>query len=214
MEYRSTYQEGDIVGVEGGAMSYLSQALFEPRTRLYHFLVIGQQVPEENDYVILESIASGVRVGRLSWYREKLYIVFRVNDPQAEELGRRACYLASKFGHAGYDYVLYAYLLADVIRLELKALRETRRFRRLRPGDLPYHSNRAFICTEFANALWAEVGRPPIPRGVNPLPAGYVEAFLSNKIIPVGINIPPGRDRGKLPAYFAIIEKYLEGKEE
>lgn len=204
------YHEGYIVGVEGGAMSYASQAIFTPPTRLYHFLVIGQYIPEDDDYVILEAIASGVRVGRLSWYKDDLYVVFRVNDPDAEELGRRACYLASQFGRWGYDYMMYLHLGYHVPRVILLNLIKERRFRRIKPSEIPYYENHAVICTEFANALWRQVGRPPIAGGVNPFPAGYIEAYLARKLVIAGANIPERRAQRPLPAYLTIIQKYLE----
>ena len=63
-----SYQPGDIVGVTGGLFVRAASRIFAPRTTLYHFLVIGEAIPEEDDYMIFEAIASGVRVGRLSWY--------------------------------------------------------------------------------------------------------------------------------------------------
>ncbi len=189
------YGQGYIVGVEGGALSKIAEAVFTPPTRLYHFLVIDRYIESEEDYEIHEAISSGVRSGRLLWYKDVFYVVFRINDEHAEGLGARACELASDFGRWGYDFQMYAYLLFDGIRIGLRNLIKERRFRRIRPAELPFHENHAFICTEFANALWYQVGKPPIPQGVVPLPAGYVEAVIAGKLQIVGVNIPPGSGR-------------------
>ena len=184
------YQPGDIVGVLGGAMSQLSRRIFTPETALYHFLIIGQFIPEEDDYEIFEAIASGVRTGRLSWYVQDLYIVFRLNDPESVKLGRRSAREASAFGRWGYDYIMFFFILLDLVCIYSRMLFKERRIRRVRPAELTYRENHAFICTEFANAVYRAGGRPPIPIGVTPIPAGYIEAYNCGKLVKVGENIP------------------------
>jgi len=184
------YQAGDFVGVLGGAISHASYAIFTPPTRLFHFLDIGDYIPEEDDHEILEAIASGVRTGRLSWYKNDLYVVFRLNDPDAKEIGQSGHRIASKFGRWGYDYGMYGHLLIDLIRIYSRILVREHHLRRIRPEELPYHENHAFVCTEFENATKREVKHPIIPPGVNPFPAGYVQAYLDGKIKVVGVNIP------------------------
>ncbi len=184
------YQAGDIVGVLGGALSQASYRIFEPPTRLFHFLIVGEYIPNEDDYVIYEAIGSGVRTGRLSWYAEDLYVVFRLTDPQSRKLGVQACREASRFGRWGYDYLMYLYLLLDLPVVIIRNLLKERRLRRVRPDELPYHENHAFICTEFAAAVWREVGRDVIQKGVIPLPAGYIEAYKAGRLKRVGSNTP------------------------
>ncbi len=184
------YQAGDIVGVLGGAGAEVTSRIFEPKTRLYHFLIIGDYLTDEDDYEIYEAIASGVRTGRLSWYAEDLYVVFRLNDPDSEKLGKRAAQEASAFGRWGYDYVMYLYIALDLARIYGRMIFKERRVRRVRPGELTYRENHAFICTEFANVCYRSGGRPPIPKGETPLPAGYIEAYKDGKLLRVGANTP------------------------
>jgi len=183
-----SYQPGDIVGVAGGLFVRAACRIFTPRTTLYHYLVIGEEIPEEDDHMIFEAIASGVRVGRLSWYNNDQYVVFRVNHPESFTLGRTACRLASQFGRWGYDFAVYLYILYDVCAIYTKMLFRERRLRRIRPAELPYHENHRFICTELANAVWAQVGQPVIPKGVMPVPAGYVEALQAGRLKIVGFQ--------------------------
>ncbi len=185
---KKNYLTGDIVGVKGGLMSKLTEKIFDPSTRLYHFLIIGDYIPEDDDYEIYESIASGVRVGRLSWYSQDSYTVFRLNDPEVFDLGKKARNEASNFGRWGYDYLMYMHILVDMVKIWIRMLFKEHHLRRVKPQELPYHENHAFICTEFANAVYRKGGRPPIPYGVNPLPAGYIQALTDRKLIIVGQN--------------------------
>ncbi len=184
------YQAGDIVGVMGGAMSQLTSRIFAPRTRLYHFLIIGDYIPQEDDYVIYEAIASGVRTGRLSWYAEDLYVVFRIGDPQSATLGLKASREASAFGRWGYDFLMYPLIVKDLLGIYARMIFKERKLRRVRPEELTYRENHAFICTEFANACYRSGERPPVPQGETPIPASYIKAYLDGKLTRVGSNTP------------------------
>jgi hypothetical protein len=194
----SNYLPGDIVGVKGGFMAEIAYHLFKPATKLYHFLVIGEYLGEENDYVIYEAIASGVRIGRLSWYGDDVYVVFRVNVPEpitpgqmtGYQCGRRAVDKASAFGRWGYDWAMFVSLAADLARIYIRNLFRGQ-IRRIAAEELTYRENHAFICTEFAAALWRGTGYCPIPEGVVPLPAGYVQAFTDGKLDRVWVNVGP-----------------------
>ena len=216
----ANYQYGDMVGVEGGNMSQLSEAIFEPPTRLYHFLVIDRYIESEGDYEIHEAIASGVRSGRLSWYKDDLYVVFRHNallgDEYVAGLGEQACEKASDFGRWGYDYLMYLYLLYDVPRVVLRNLVKERRLRRIRPDELPYRENHdSAICTVFANFVWRQVGFPVMGR-VPALPAGYIQAYYDRRLRIVGGNVPAGRqfkNLDTLPTYMAVLVKFCQERE-
>ncbi len=135
-----------------------------------------------------------------------MYIVFRIVDPDVEKLGKEVGFAASEFGRWGYDFLMYPFLLKEVVRVEFNILRTEHRLRRIRPAELRYYENHAVICTEFANALWKKEGRPPIPNGVNALPAGYLEAFQAGKLKVVGINIPSTRRNE--PAVIKLLEQF------
>lgn len=181
------YINGDIGAVlaEGFAKvaGLLSRKIFTPHTDLFHFFLIGDYIPEENDYVILEATPRGVMVGRLSWYEG--YRIFRVVDPDVRELGIRAARAATKYGRAYYDYLLFFKLLAGVMRCLFRQLMNEGWFKAIRPAELPYARDSRFICTEIANEAWRLVGRPIVPKGVVPLPAGFIEALNSGKLVEV-----------------------------
>jgi len=181
-------QAGDIVGVEGkGLLCWLSEHIFEPQTRLYHFLLVGDHLPRENDYVILESIASGVRLGRLSWYENREYTVFRITEPDSKRLGMRATRLASKFGRRHYDFMLYPKLLFGVMKCWWEQLIKERKIRRIRPDELSYTRDKAFVCTEFASEVWRLVNYPVI-KGITSLPSAYVQACYNGRLQVVWVN--------------------------
>jgi len=176
---------GDIVGVKGkGMLRWLSEHLLIPRTDRVHFLMVGDYLPWDDDYVILESIGKGIAVGRLSFYNPDDLEIYRV--PLSHDSGfyatndrLRAMVAAelTKVGRARYDYILYIQLVIGAIKLLV-----TGHLPPYRPEQLPYGRNKAYICTEAANYGWRSVGRPIIPVGVVPVPAGYKQALLDGKL--------------------------------
>ena len=183
---RPVYVPGDFVGVEGGGiLTALSAGAITPRTKLFHFLLIGDYIPEDDDYVILESIGKGVAVGRLSWYADRKYQVFRVNHPDYARLGKRAAALASKFGRHDYDYFLFARFLGDFVRFEAEELWTFRRFARMFPGDFRRVQDSDFICTELVVATWALVGVDVIHPEDAPVPAAFVLAERAGRIVTI-----------------------------
>lgn len=181
---RQIYQHGDIGGVPNrGLLGRINRAVFHPHTDLYHFFLVADYVPEEDDYVILESTARGVGVGRLSWYED--YRIFRVNAPMAKSLGVKACRMLTKHGRAGYDHLLFAKLLLGCLGAWLGQLFRLEPFGPINPWQLSYGRNSRFICTEAANEAWAMVGYPVIPRGMMPLPAGFEAARICGKLLEV-----------------------------
>ncbi|MFA5429822.1 MAG: hypothetical protein WC329_01530 [Candidatus Omnitrophota bacterium] len=175
---RVIYVPGDGVGVQGsGLLPRLSENAVVPHTDLFHFLVIGDYIEEEDDYVILESLAKGTAVGRLSWYAESNYTVFRMNDPDYMVLGKRAAELASEFGRRHYDYMFYARLFAWAAGYWTKEL-ATGHFppRPVTTDRIPYKSDRDFICIELYFAIWNLVGRRIRAHGCAPMPAEVINA--------------------------------------
>lgn len=190
---KTKYLNGDIVMVECGDKSLFGVAasqIFYPRTRLFHGLMIGDYMPDRNDYKIQESISSGVRGGYLSWYSDKLYVVMRQNIPDVEELGKQADDEFTGFGRWGYDFAFFFQLAYDVPRVFVRNFIRERRFRRIRPDELKFVKNRSLYCTEGVNASWAAVGHPVVPEGINPIPSAIVQAFIDERLKLVAVNVP------------------------
>ena len=154
-----------------------------PRCDYIHHFVIADYVPETGDHVILESLSSGIRVGRLSWY--PFADIFRVNTPFSGVKGEKACRQFTRHGRAGYDFILLAKVLAGAGVAWGRILTHEHRLRRLRCGDLPYSRNDAFICTEVAAEITRLMGDPVIPKGVVPLPPAFQEAVNTGKLVKI-----------------------------
>jgi len=179
---------GDIAGVKGrGLLLWLSQHLLKPKTDRVHFFIIGDYLPWDDDYVILESIGKGIAVGRLSFYDPENLEIYRVNlseDPESEveilegmNLRRQAAAELSRLGRARYDYILIIQLLLGALVLLLKG--------KLPPwqsGEFPYGRDKSYICTEAAAESWRAVGHPIIPKGVVPTPAAFRQALMDNRM--------------------------------
>jgi len=182
------YQTGDFAFIKGGFLSILSNAIFTPSTRLYHTLIIGQYLPDEDDYIIFESLASGVRTGRLSWYSKCTYVVLRLHDPQSEIFGRIAMNECTKFGRWGYDFGMFFLIVKDLMGIWIRQLAVEHRLHQVNATELTYRENRSLICTEFVNLAYKPTQRPPVPVGVLPIPSSILEAWLDHKLILVGSN--------------------------
>ncbi|GAH84387.1 unnamed protein product, partial [marine sediment metagenome] len=80
----------DIGATRGkGPLLWFSKNLIEPKTDRVHFFLIGEYLPWDDDYVILEAIGKGIAVGRLSFYKPEDVEIYRVNigrDPKMKEL--------------------------------------------------------------------------------------------------------------------------------
>lgn len=180
MERRSKYptlQPGDIAGVEGqGVLPWLAKRLFTPHTDLYHWFIIDYYILDEDDYVIYESIAKGVTVGRLSFYKPEELGIFRRDGASLSD-GKRAVAAVTTLGRAFYDYWLYVKLFADVIRLVLSGNMPPWKAKELR-----YSANSWYVCTEAAVYGWEAIGAPIIPVDVMPMGSGFIEAALQGII--------------------------------
>ncbi|MBA7704024.1 hypothetical protein ES703_112822 [subsurface metagenome] len=175
----------DIGATRGkGLLLWVSKNLIEPKTDRVHFFLIGDYLPWDDDYVILESIGKGIAVGRLSFYKPEEVEIYRVNigtDPRwrdlQRQLRRRAAAELTRVGRARYDYILYLQLIAGALYLLLRG-----KLPPWRAKDFPYGRNKDYICTEAANAAWRAVGHPIIKPGEVPLPAGYKQALLEHQL--------------------------------
>jgi hypothetical protein len=183
------YLCGDIVGVEtGGLLAQLNYLCIAPATKLYHFLVIGQYIEDEDDYVILESIGRGVTVGRLSWYGDKTYLVLRLEITDVEELGEKATLKSSKFGRRKYDFLLVAKFVVGALRCFARQLIREHRLHRIHYSKFPYLMNANLICTELPIAIWRLVGQRFIPKGYAPFPSAFIAALKAGRLKVVGVH--------------------------
>ncbi len=182
---RVIYQPGDIVGVVGkGILPWVSYHAIVPQTNLFHFLLIGDRTGPE-DYEILESIGKGVAVGRLSFYKNREYVVFRVNREDSERIGTAAFMAASVFGRRKYDWKLYVRIFAWALGYWLKEIATLHIPPRLvYPTMIPYKTDQDFVCVELVFEAWKQVGVRIREHGHAPVPAEIIMA----------------RDRGDLEA--------------
>ena len=178
------YRHGDIVGIADSPLRHIARRVFKPHTDLYHWCLVCGYVEHEDDYIILESIARGICVGRLSWYQGREYRVFRVTMGQDRRLGRRVCQELTRFGRARYDWLFLAVLPFDCLRCWLRQLFTEGRFRAIQAAELKHWENERLTCTEAANA-WRYVGYPIVPPGVKPMPSAFIEAVNVGRLIEV-----------------------------
>ena len=179
---------GDMVLVENhGLMGRLAYLVFSPPTYLFHALTIRSYLREEDDYEIIEMLGgilpwqpNGCRIGRLSSYRDRTFVVFRLNDPEVEKLGKKAAKYASDYGRAQYEFALFVILPTDCIRCWFWQLVNEGRLRRIRPEELKLVWNRQFVCTELPKAIWLRVKKWFI-KGAG-IPAAYVTAWIEGRL--------------------------------
>jgi len=175
----------DIGATKGkGPLLWFSRHLLEPKTDRIHFFVIGDYLPWDDDYVILESIGKGIAVGRLSFYKPEDVEIYRVNlgpgplvPKLAHELRRRVAAELTRVGRARYDYILYIQLILGALSLLLRG-----KLPPWKPEQVPYGRNKAYICTEAARYGWRAVGHPIFPEGVAPTPSAFKQALIEKKM--------------------------------
>ena len=187
------YLPGHIVGVQGGFLAEAQYHIFEPQTRLYHFLVIRSRLEEEDDYEIIEMRGHGCDIGRLSWYGGSYYVVYELADPEAGPLGKKAAKYASKFGRACYKFLRFFRLPADLGRCWSLQLAGEHRIRRIRPDELKWAADDKMVCTELARAIWLEVGKDPLEPGDAALPSAFVRAEQTGRLRVVDVHYPKRR---------------------
>lgn len=164
----SIMKDGDIVGLSPKGFEKLLVGLIAPKVNVYHHVILGSFVEDEEDWVIYESMPTGVKVGRLSWYKDQKIKVYRYD----EKIGKKAVNRATLFGRRGYDFILPAKLLMIGIWYWL------RNGFRLVPYDLLKDMpNSAMLCTE----LVVEAYRPfvkIVPDGIAATPSAIEQARI------------------------------------
>ncbi|MBA7700621.1 hypothetical protein ES703_109341 [subsurface metagenome] len=175
----------DICATKGkGPLLWFSQHLLEPKTDRIHFFIIGDYLPWDDDYVILESIGKGIAVGRLSFYKPEDVEIYRVNlghgtlvPKLAHTLRRQVAAELTRVGRARYDYILYLQLILGALSLLLRG-----KLPPWKPEQIPYGRNKAYICTEAVRYGWRAVGHPIFPEGVAPTPSAFKQALIDGKM--------------------------------
>jgi hypothetical protein len=186
------YPVGAIIHFEGNKASPLgrgSHALFTPHTWWYHTAILGEYIPDENDYEILESIDSGIRLGRLSFYKNRrfrLYWPTGINMTVGESLRAKA----SKFGRLNYDYKFYFDLAIEVIRIQWTNLVRYKRFFSIRVDELNVDKHVNFVCTRFSKEFWSLYSSEiPFPSTWAAIPAAYELAVEQMKLTILAENV-------------------------
>ncbi len=178
------YIPGDIgrikpTGAGSKAASWLMNRVLTPHTDYFHHFVIRTYIPDEKDYEILEAIGTGVRIGRLSWYKD--YEVYRLTDKLAILRGDLACAKYSRFGRSSYDFILFAKTLAGVLRAESGILFKEHHLRKVHCAELPYAQDDEFVCTELAYEVTYLQGAPILSPKVVSLPPAIQEVINEGK---------------------------------
>jgi hypothetical protein len=164
-------EEGDIIGLAPKGIERLFPPLISPRVNTHHHVLLGAYIPDEEDWVIYESLYSGVHIGRLSWYKDQKLRVYRV-DPH---LGVRAVLNVTKYGRKGYDFLIYIRLLLNAFGYWIRNGLCPVPFFYLR--DVP---NNQLLCTELITKAY----RPYliIADGVAATPAAFEQSHLDGAI--------------------------------
>ena len=199
---RVQYDQGDIVGVWGrGPLGWLNRNFILPSTDMFHFLLIGSKIPGEDDYAVLESVNKGVTVGRLSWYTDRSYNVFRLNRPDSVEIGNSAYLKATKFGRHRYDWKMPFKLAWTFI---------TRRFRPCYVTEIPYQRDHDFLCTELVFEAYRLAGVRLRQSGHAPMPAEFVLCTERKVIVQIDHH---DAVKTRLPKPVTIQKAVLDGQE-
>jgi len=173
-------EPGDIGAVKKtGILVWLSQRLLTPWTDRFHHFILWKRLGED-DFIILESIAKGLAIGKLSWYKDKDVKFYRVDCP--EDLRHAAPDGLIDWGRSHYDYLLVAKILGGMLVAWAKILWKEHRIRKLRAEDLPYGTNDALICTEGPDVAYDSVAVNVIPLGVIPIHTTFKQAELDGRM--------------------------------
>jgi hypothetical protein len=172
-------EPGDIFATRNeGILGKLAAKLMAPHTDRFHFGLIWERIPEEDDYTILESIGKGIAVGRLSFY-EGADIKFYRPDRNNRHLAPLAL---TKYGRGEYDYLLIFKIMLQGFWLIFKHIFTEGQIRAIYPWELSWCRDNAFVCTEAVDAAYDLVCDSIIPDELAPVPAAYKWAELNEEI--------------------------------
>ena len=177
------YIPADIGFVVAGAnVQRIMNSVFTPCTDLFHAFVIYEYLPDEDDYVIIESRAGfGFRITRLSKYDQ--YMMFRISDPEIASQGYEAVRLVTQIGESRYDLPLVFSILRQVLSITIGGLFHGRWPHKINAKELKYTPDDRYICTETASETWKTVNYYIVPKGTIPLPSAYQEVINNGKLL-------------------------------
>lgn len=189
-QFTEKIKPGDVGAVvEKGLVGRLSARLILPSTDFFHFFLVADYIPIENDFVIYESIPShGVAVGRLSWYLNQTVAIFRPALEEVlsrsilkpEELGQRAVWQATKFGRCKYDYRLCAIICFRTLFGCFKSFFKGDGFNIIFT-DIPFSRDKRLLCTEMVDEAYNELF-PVFDRRYELLPANFLNSYLEANV--------------------------------
>jgi len=159
----------------------IGNALTSPQTDRGHYFLVWQYVPEDSDYIILESINKGIAVSRMSKYRGQGVQFFQVDCPA--DLRYQTPVQLTKYGECSYDWVLILKLIAGGVVVFFRNLFKEHTIRRIRAEELPYGHNESLICTEAIQVAYLAVGVPIIDPDTIPTPSAFKQAELDGTLI-------------------------------
>jgi len=159
--------------------AWLATNLVEPRTEMFHYLLVRDWVPYASDYEFMESNAigifpKGIRSGYLEDYANCDCEIYKVDCP--EDLAKAAPLELIRWGNAKYDFLFYAKVIGDGLKAFLKMIKE-RKFRKLRPEDFTWSAGSDVVCTAAVWVGYNAVGVNIVPLGVAPIPAAFQQAI-------------------------------------
>lgn len=168
---------GDIIGLKAlWWQKWMTYGISPPIDRV-HFFILGRYIPEDDDWIIYESLLSrGVRIGRLSWYKGQHATVYRLPD---ESKGELAANTASEYGRERYDYLLILRLFGLSIKYWC-----THGIRRIPFYVLTDTPNRSLLCVELVVQVYKDYVRL-VPEGVVATPSAIEQARIDGKLLVV-----------------------------
>lgn len=182
----SKIRPGDIAAViETGLVCRLSAKLILPTSPYLHHFLIADYIPDENDFVILESIPShGVAVARLSDYIASDLGIFRPSRVNVlstmaispEQLGQKAVWQATKWGRARYDYRICIEIAWRAFSGCLRNWLKGKGFC-VYYTEFPLSRDKALICTEVIDEAYYGL-YPVFDRNYEVLPANFMSQYI------------------------------------
>jgi len=171
---RTELKLADIVALQARGFQKPLTYLTTPYTDKFHFLLLGQYVSEDDDWVIYEALISkGMRVGRLSWYGGQNAQIFRATN---ESFGELIVHEATIYGRSDYDHLLIFKLIGDAVGFWWK----------YGPRKVPYYvlrdrPNSGLLCTEVITKSYEKYWRL-VAEGIAASPSAIINAYYSGLI--------------------------------
>ena len=185
---------GDLVLVKKpGALGKLLDEWFIPGSAEMHLIVVGDYVPEENDFLIIESIPRhGVQIGRLSWYAKDTVRIFRPSpdfvplyfNGTPEELGVRAFHQATKYGKDKYDFRIILTVVWITATICMRNWASGRGWH-VSYTDFPNTRDQRVICTELGYEAYRDLF-PVVDSRYLPLPCNFIASYEKGLLNHIG----------------------------